>query len=165
MADTHYYTKGIFDGEEVFFASPSKNDTGALSDRKEKVSKTNIANDTVWVTNTHGVTSPMGLTTAKYLVNRAGRKFRYATEEEIPYVPKEKIRPYDHNKEVHAQENSNVELTGRQVKEMVEEGIDPLEGVVSYKEMRAIAKENGIKTHAMKKKDLAAKLREAGLIE
>ena len=167
MANTHYYTKGNFDGEEVFFGASSKNDTGALSQRRERTVRTDGASDTVWITNTKGenMTVPMGLTTAKYLVNQAGRKFEYAKEEDIPYVPKEKIKPYDHNKTIHAQENANVEMTGAQVEELVSQGVDPLEGQISYKEMRAIAKENDIKVFKMKKKELAAVLRDKGLIE
>lgn len=163
--ETDTIQKGVIDGQDVFFGPLTKT-PGGLANSKDKTDQI-PSRETVWITNVKGVdmTTCVGLETAKYFINRAGNKFRYATQEEIPMIPEQKIYPYDPEKKIHAQEKANVEMTGLDVKNLVDQGVDPLEGTVSYKEMRAIAKENDINTFKMKKKELGKILKEKGLIK
>lgn len=158
--------KGELYGEQVFFGKTAKA-PGGLASTKERLSQV-PSKKTVYITNTKGnnlkgVALP--IESARYLVNLSGNQFRYSTEDEIPFCPKEEIIPYDSGKKIEAQERANVEMTGSDVQELVDQGIDPLEGVVSYKEMRSIAKENGINTFKTKKKELAKILRDKKLIQ
>lgn len=145
--------KGTFRGEEVIFGPVSKNDAFRGEDKK-----------TIWVKNSHGKPMCLPIPMAWEFVNKPGRKYEWANEEDIPFVPEEKIRPYDPEHTAGGARKANTEFTGREVSEMANSGENPLGDEITYKEMRAIAKENEIKTHGMKKDEIKEILLEQGLI-
>ena len=140
---------GVERGEKVFF--------GGLRGNHE----------CIWVTNTKSPerkAMALPVKTAFEFVNKPNRKFDFSSEDEVPFTPEKKIYPYDSLKTQRAQENANVEMDAREVEDLVKEGKDPLEGVVTYVQMKAVAKENGIKIHGKKKAELKKELIENNLI-
>ena len=141
------YQPGIERGEQVIF--------DGLSDGKEAV----------WLINIHGKAMCLDINRAFEFVNKPGRKYRFAKADEIPFSVPEKIYPYDHNKKPEAQAKSNVSISGREVAEMVNQGINPLDQEISFKELKDIAKANNIKIFGKRKDVLEIELRSKGLIQ
>ena len=141
------YQRGTEKGESVIF--------DGLNDGKEAV----------WVINTYGKAMCLDINRAFEFVNKPGRKYRFAKTEEIPFAVTEKIYPYDHNKKPEAQAKSNVSISGREVSELVNQGINPLDQEISFKELKDIAKANNIKIFGKRKDVLEIELRSKGLIQ
>lgn len=150
--------KGLFDGEEVFYGPLSKN-----NQRDE-------SQESVWVVNNKSVDKKnpvciaLQVDLARQLVNRKGRKFSYATADQIPYTPEEKIFPVDSSKTVDGQEKTNTTLKGLQIEKMAKEKKDPL-GNITYAMLKEIAKANDIKVFGKKKYQLMLELKDLGLLE
>lgn len=162
---SHYATEGEFRGYNVVFGPRASTDIYGSGKTPEEVEAINKKKQTIWVKNKHGKSMCLPIEFAWEYINKAGNKYSFASMEDIPFVPKEKIIPYDPDHKPAKQMRVNIEKTGGEVAELANQGIDPMEGEHSYQELRKIAKENEIKTHGMKKVEIRELLEEKGLLD
>lgn len=162
---SHYATPGEFRGYQVIFGGRSSTDIYGKGKTPEEVEAINAKKRTIWVKNRHGKAMCLPVEYAWEYINKAGNKYHFATMEDIPYVPKERIVPRDDNHKPGREIKANTEKTGREVQEMANQGVDPVGNEIPYNELRAIAKENDLKTHGKKKEEIVEMLNEKGLLE
>lgn len=129
--------------------------------------------ESVWVTNRRSPERKamlQGVDDAIRFIKRAGAKFEFTPESEVPLVPKKKIRPrFNADHDPSRTPRFNTDLDSREVKELLDQGIDPSETQptakekLGYIEMKKLAAANGINSRVTKI-ELEARLKEQGLI-
>lgn len=162
---SHYATEGEFRGYNVVFGPRAVTDVYGKGKTPEEVEAINKKKQTIWVKNKHGKSMCLPIEYAWEYINKAGNKYSFASMEDLPFIPKERIVPSDDNHKPGKEIKVTTDKSGREIQELADSGINPVENEISYKELRSIAKENNINSHGKKKGELKEMLEEKGLLD